>query len=88
MNALSYFEFNERRTQGSVPYKPDDLIEWPSIVVTESEIDDDTALELSLQEKRVQDHIERVNKIKDRVDEALDAQRVHGGQTLEGFLGK
>ena len=27
------------------------------------------------------------NRQKDRADEALDAKRVHGGQTLDEFLG-
>jgi hypothetical protein len=88
----TYFEFQERRSQGSVAFKPDDIIEWPEITVTEGEIDEDTLLLLSLQsdvsadEKERKAHIDRVNKIKDRVDEAADAKRVHIGMTLDEFL--
>lgn len=35
MIAPSYFEYQERRTQGAVAF---DLIDWPPIVVTESEL--------------------------------------------------
>lgn len=97
----TYFEFQERQTQRSTPFKATDLVEWPGIVVSESEADEDTLLALDLQRtwhnagdvaERVFDaqrrtrHIDRVNKIKDRADEALDAKRVHGGITLDEFL--
>lgn len=43
---MTYFEFNERRTGArSIPLN---VVEWPDITVTEGEIDDDTALEISL----------------------------------------
>lgn len=35
MTAPTWFEFNERRTQRSTAH---DLIDWPPIVVTESEL--------------------------------------------------
>jgi hypothetical protein len=37
-------------------------------------------------DRAITEHIGRVNKIKDRVDEALDAMRVHNGMTLDEFL--
>lgn len=46
---MSYFEYNERRTQRSVPV---DLIDWPDITVTESEPNEDQLLELSLMAER------------------------------------
>lgn len=45
MKALSYFEWNERQTQKSVPV---DVVEWPDITVTEAAIDEDTLLHLDL----------------------------------------
>jgi hypothetical protein len=39
-----------------------------------------------LADHAITEHIGRVNKIKDRVDEALDAMRVHNGMTLDEFL--
>lgn len=41
----SYFEFQERQTQGSVAL---DVLDWPGIVVTEAEPDEDTLLQMSL----------------------------------------
>lgn len=97
----TYFEFQERQTQRSTPFKATDLVEWPGITVTESEPDDDTLLALDLlrtwqnvgdvaerlfDAQRRTVHIDRVNKIKDRADQALDAKRVHGGLTFEQFL--
>ena len=35
MSAPSYFEYQERRTQRAIAF---DVIEWPDIVVTESEL--------------------------------------------------
>lgn len=46
------------------------------------------AEELTPEDRYRQAHIDRVNQIKDRADEALDAQRVHGGQTLDEFAPK
>lgn len=45
---MNYFEFREMQTQRSVAFKHDDVIEWPDVVVTESPIDEDQMLELSL----------------------------------------
>lgn len=45
---MNYFEFNERRTQGSVAV---DVIDWPDITVSESEPTEDQLLELSLLRK-------------------------------------
>jgi hypothetical protein len=99
----TYFEHYERQTQGSTPFKDSDIVEWPGIVVSEGEADEDTLLEMSLQSnwhnagdvaerlfdaQRRTRHIDRVNKIKDRADEALDAKRVHAGMTLEEFLSR
>jgi hypothetical protein len=46
---VTYFEFQERQTQRSTPFKASDLVEWPGITVTESEADEDTLLALDLQ---------------------------------------
>lgn len=47
----TYFEFMERKNQRSVPFKDEDLVDFPGIVVTESEPDEDTLLILSLQQE-------------------------------------
>lgn len=46
---MTYFEYMERRTQRSVPFRDTDIIDWPDITVTESEPDEDTLLVLDLQ---------------------------------------
>jgi hypothetical protein len=46
---MNYFEYQERKHNKSEPVcKPSDLIEWPEITVTESEVDEDTLLQLDL----------------------------------------
>ncbi len=53
MTAPTYYEFNERRTQGSVAVE---TIDWPAIVVTESgALDADQLLLLSLQRSDQED---------------------------------
>lgn len=42
---MTYFEFNEHRTQRSVAV---DVVDWPGITVTEGDLSDDQLLELSL----------------------------------------
>lgn len=45
----TYYEFQERTRNGSEPVcKPSDLVEWPEMVVTEGDLTEDVALELSL----------------------------------------
>lgn len=52
-----------------------------------SVIDDDASAEwITAGDAAATAIIDIVNKRKDREDEALDAQRVHGGQTLDEFL--
>lgn len=46
---MNYFEFNERKTQQSVPL---DVVEWPDFTLSEGEMDEDTALELDLMRER------------------------------------
>jgi gamma-glutamyl phosphate reductase len=49
-------------------------------------LDEWLALNRRRAEREVTAHIDRVNQLKDRVDEALDAERIHGGMTLDEFL--
>ncbi|MFS8543898.1 MAG: hypothetical protein LOD91_08675 [Limnochordales bacterium] len=49
---MTYFEYMERRTQRSVPFKETDLVDFPAILVTEGEADEDTLLVLDLQKSQ------------------------------------
>lgn len=46
---MNYFQFQELKTQRSVAFEHTDVIEWPDLVVTESDgLNEDQLLELSL----------------------------------------
>lgn len=52
----TYFEHMERKHNNSQPVrKPSDIVEFPPITVSEGELTDDMALELSLMKDRDRD---------------------------------
>jgi hypothetical protein len=46
---MNYFEYHERKHNGSEPVcRPSDLVEWPEMVVSESEMTADELLRFDL----------------------------------------